>query len=158
MKIKFITEPDFFQIEGIRQIISHEHARRFAVIQLNSEVGFFALSWRSNLIDPVIKQSSSKSAIWIGIDQQVVAICLFTGRILLKLSLFTNLLELIEINSKMIVIAETEVLVFNEDFTLISNHGLPDIVVETQSVGSVLVIHFLSEQSLTLDVQKGELK
>ena len=69
MKIKTIDESEFCKLEGSRQVISHEFARKFAVVDLDNPLGCYGISWRSDLVEPSITLSHSGITIWIGVDQ-----------------------------------------------------------------------------------------
>lgn len=68
MKLISINEENFNQIEGVRQIIVHDHSWRFSRLDLG-EIGWYGLSWRSESIEPVIELSPDGSTLWIGIDE-----------------------------------------------------------------------------------------
>ncbi len=70
MKIQNIEQYKFDGIDKIRQIIVHEDARRFTLIDLGEQLGCYGLSWRSDLIEPIILLSPLQQILWIGIDQQ----------------------------------------------------------------------------------------
>ena len=46
MKIYNVSESQFNAIDGPRQLITHDHARRFAVLELRERGTPFGLSWR----------------------------------------------------------------------------------------------------------------
>jgi|GEM_PF-4992852 len=50
MKIQLIDESQFRQIKGIRQIIVHNHARKFASLDLKPEKISVALPLSSNIV------------------------------------------------------------------------------------------------------------
>jgi hypothetical protein len=72
MNLKEISEKEFESIDCVRQVIYHDNSRRFASIEINENHGRYGLSWRSDLIEPVIVDEATSSLIWIGIDQQLV--------------------------------------------------------------------------------------
>src|SRR5215475_1981206 len=106
MKIYNITESFFNEIEGIRQIIMHEHPRRFAALELDERLGIFGLGWRSDKIEPIIQKSKDGLGVWVGVDQYLVAIDLRYGRICLSLPLNTNLLQLLVEDTFVAVLTE----------------------------------------------------
>jgi hypothetical protein len=87
MKTKNIEQSKFNEIDKIRQIIVQEDARRFLLIDLGEKLGCYGLSWRSDLIEPIFVTSPSQQILWIGIDQQLAALNLNGGNILVSLPL-----------------------------------------------------------------------
>jgi hypothetical protein len=47
MTIQIIRESEFNQIEGSRRAIAHDHAHRFAVLDLGDALDCYGLSWPS---------------------------------------------------------------------------------------------------------------
>lgn len=158
MKIKTINESEFNQIEGVRQVIAHEHPHKFALLKLGDRIENYGLSWRSQLVEPIIQHSTTQNLVWIGVDQQLAAICLHSGRIALAMPLTSNILQIIMMELITAVLTENEVLLFNPNGSLRFNHGLPDIPEDISIVGTKLVIKLLEGDSLTLDPQTGTLK
>ncbi|MBD2091820.1 hypothetical protein H6F67_18410 [Microcoleus sp. FACHB-1515] len=154
--IQFVSEDVFNQIDGVRQIIAGEYSRKFAVIELEGKLGNYGLSWNSDLIEPIVKRSPDQSALWIGVDRQLAAICLRTGRVLLKLNLFTNLVNIEFADSKAAVIAETEVFTFNESATTMVSYWLPEIAIDAVFFEAKLSVKLLDGQEFILDLQTGK--
>ncbi|NJL22193.1 MAG: hypothetical protein HC895_17445 [Leptolyngbyaceae cyanobacterium SM1_3_5] len=154
--IQFVSEDVFNQIDGVRQIIADEYPRRFVIIELEGELGSYGLSWNSDLIQPIVKRSNDQSTLWIGVDRQLAAICLRTGQVLLKLNLFTNLIDIGFADSRAAAIAETEVFVFNENATMMVSYGLPEIAIDAVFLQSKLVVKLLDGQEFTIDLQTGK--
>lgn len=158
MKIQTIEKSDFAQIDGLRQVIAHDYARRFAVLDLGSPLGRYGLSWRSSLVEPIVELSPNGMAVWIGVDQQLAAICLNQGRICVSLTLNTNVLQILALGNLTIILTEDEVLLFNPDSSVRLIKGLPDLAEEISVVNTDLVIKLMEGKSLTLDSQTGTLK
>lgn len=154
--IQFVSEEVFNQLDGVRQIIADEYPRKFAVIELGGKLGSYGLSWNSDLIEPTVKRSTDQTALWIGVDRQVAVICLNTGRVLLKLNLSTNLIEMGFVDSQAAVIAETEVLVFNQNAIMRVSYSLPEIAIDAVFLESELIVKLLDGQVFTLDLQTGK--
>lgn len=155
MNIQIIDESEFNKIEGSRRAIAHPHARQFAVLNLGDALGCYGLSWRSELVEPIVELSTDKRAVWVGVDQQVTAICLSQGQIHLSLALNSNLVQILTGNKHTAVLTEDEVLLFNPDFSIRLIKGLPDLAEEIVMVKSGLEIHLMSGKSLFLDTQTG---
>ena len=156
MNIQIIGESEFKKIEASRRAIAHDHARRFAVLDLGDTLGCYGLSWRSELIEPIVEVSTDGLTVWVGVDQQVAAICLSQGQIRLSLPLNSNLVQ-IRVGDKLTaVLTEDEVLLFNPDFSIRLIKGLPDLAEEIVMVDeSGLEIRLMSGESLFLDTQTG---
>ncbi len=158
MKLQTIEKSDFAQIDGSRQVIAHDHARRFAVLDLGSPLGRYGLSWRSSLVEPIVELSPNRVAVWIGVDQQLVSICLHQGRICVSLTLNTNVLQILAMDNLTTILTEDEVLLFNPDSSIRLIKGLPGLAQEISLVNTDLVIKLMQGKSLTLDSQTGILK
>ncbi len=157
MKLRIISESDFDQFDCSRQVIADEQARAFAALDLGAKFGCYGLSWNSSLIEPELTQSAEGHFIWIGVDQQLAAISLLTGRISLALTLQTNLLQILMVDALAVVLTETEVLVFNPNCSIRFSRGLPDIADEMLIVGNKLKILLLESTTFTLDLQTGSI-
>lgn len=156
MKIHYIDEYKFQQIEGIRQIIVHDHARRFASINLDN-LGECGLSWRSDLIEPMLMLSPDNSTAWIGVDQQLVAVDLKQGRIAVALPLISSVIQILTLSDLTVVLTELEVVLFNLDGSIRCVKGLPDIGSEISVQGTSLIISLLEGDSLILNIETGRL-
>jgi hypothetical protein len=155
MKIQTIGESDFKEIDGSRQVIGDQQARKFAALDLGVSLGYYGLSWSSELVDPIVTRSPDGLTIWIGIDQQLAAIKLPTGQICVALTLSTNILQILSVDTFAAVLSETEVLLFNSDFSIRLIKGLPDLARGISIVRSGLVIQLMEGSCLTLDTQTG---
>lgn len=158
MQVQSIEKSDFIKLEGSRQVIAHDYARKFALLDLGNSLGCYGLSWRSNLVEPIIELSPDRQIIWIGVDQQLAAISLYQGRICVSLTLNTNILQIIQVDKLIAVLAEDEVLLFNLDSSIRLIKGLPSLAEEIFVENTNLVIRLLEGDSLTLDPQLGTLK
>ncbi|NET56498.1 MAG: hypothetical protein F6K47_10100 [Symploca sp. SIO2E6] len=157
MKIQPIDQSQFQQIQSIRQIIFHDHARKFASLDLDN-LETFGLSWRSDLIEPLIMLSSDHSTAWIGIDQQLVALDLKQEKISVALPLSSNIVQILIATSLTIVLTELELLLFNSDCSIRSIKGLPDIGSEILLQDTNLIVRLLEGDSLILDTETGRFK
>ena len=155
MNIQIIGESEFKKIQASRRAIAHDHARKFAVLDLGDTLGCYGLSWCSELIEPMVELSSDELAVWVGVDQQIAAICLSQGQISLSLVLNSNLVQILIADRLTAVLTEDEVLLFNPDFSIRLIKGLPDLAEEIAMVQSGLEIRLMSGESLILDTQTG---
>lgn len=156
MNIQIIGESEFKKIEASRRAIAHDYALKFAVLDLGDPLCCYGLSWRSELIEPIVEVSTDGLTVWVGVDQQVAAICLSQGQIRLSLPLNSNLVQILVGDKLTAVLTEDEVLLFNPDFSIRLIKGLPDLAEEIVMVDeSGLEIRLMSGESLFLDTQTG---
>ena len=155
LNIQIIEELEFKKIEASRRAIAHDHARKFAVLDLGDTLGCYGLSWRSELIEPIVERSADKQTVWVGVDQQVTAICLSQGQIRLSLVLNSNLVQILIGDRLTAVLTEDEVLLFNPGFSIRLIKGLPDLAEEIVLIKSGLEIRLMSGESLFLNTRTG---
>lgn len=155
MNIQIIGESEFKKIEASRRAINHDHARKFAILALGDTLGCYGLSWRSELVEPIVELSSDELAVWVGVDQQVAAIGLSQGQIRLSLALNSNLVQILVGDKLTAVLTEDEILLFNPDFSIRLIKVLPDLAEEIAMVESGLEIRLMSGGSLFVDAQTG---
>ena len=155
MNIQIIEELEFKKIEASRRAIAHDYARKFAVLDLGEILGCYGLSWRSELIEPIVEVSTDGLTVWLGVDQQVAAIYMSQGQIRLSLPLNSNLVQILVGDKLTAVLTEDEVLLFNPDFSIRLIKGLPDLAEEIAIDKSGLAIRLMSGESLFLDTQTG---
>jgi hypothetical protein len=91
MQMIDVDRATFEKLDPTRRIINADYARRFAIIRLNS-FGEYGLAWRSELIEPSITRSNSM--LWIGIDENLVALSLEQGIVSVALTLFYPLFSI----------------------------------------------------------------
>jgi len=121
------NESAFQATHPVRRIISHEHARRFAIIELNHRVGQLAVSWRSDLIQPSVVMDDNTRVIWIAVDERVAAVAC-DGQILFSMATSTPVLSLeLLSDSIIIVISESQAVVINRDCCIQAIIDFPDI-------------------------------
>ncbi len=154
MKIKNIDQSQFQQIDNIRRIIVHNLPRRFATINLDN-LGQFGINWRSDLIEPIVMFSPDKSMVWMGVDQQLVAIDLQVEKIAVTLSLSSSLVQILALSSLTVILTELEVFVFNLDNSIRCIKGLPNIGSEISIYGQDLIITLLDGEVLILNIETG---
>lgn len=154
MQLINIDRTTFEQLDPIRRIIDAPHSHRFAIVDLD-ELGKYGLGWNSTLIEPSITIVAD-SMLWIGVDENIVALELNCGRILVALPLYYPLFEILEVGSVIAIITELEVLVFNQNGSLRFTEGLPDIAASWRTEGNLLVIELLEHAILELNVETGK--
>lgn len=156
MKIETISKSEFDQIPAIRQIICHQYAQKFVRLDLGEVLGYYGLSWRSQLVELSIEYSTDKKMLWIGIDRQLVAICLESGRLSLAMPLTANLIQMAVIQKVTAVLTEDEILLFNPNGSLRFNRGLPDFPEQFSTIGNNLVIQLVEGDRFSLNLQTGQ--
>lgn len=156
MKIETISKAEFDKIPGIRQIICHEYAQTFACLDLGEVLGCYGLSWRGQLVELSIEHSHDKKLLWMGVEQQLVAICLERGRICLAMPLTGNLIQMAVIQKVTVVLTENEILLFNPNGSLRFNRGLPDFPEQFSTIGNNLVIQLMEGDRFSLNLQTGQ--
>lgn len=153
MKITDVDRTTFEKLDPTRRIIDAPHAHRFAIVHLNS-FGEYGLAWNSKLIEPSIKRSDS--LLWIGVDENIIALAIERGTILVALPLHYPLFEILEVRSAIVIITELEILVFNQNGSLRFTKGLPDIAANWSFQGDQMSIELLDQSSLLFDLQSGK--
>lgn len=154
MKLIEIDRTAFEQLDPTRQIIDAPHSHRFAIVDLG-KLGKYGLGWSSTLIEPSVT-TVADSMLWIGVDENIVALDLNHGRILVALPLYYPLFEILEVGSAIVVITELEILVFNQNGSLRFTEGLSDIASSWSVQGEQLSIELLDQSMLRLDLQSGK--
>ena len=157
MKLKSISESEFQQLDGSRQVIADEHPRRFAALDLDDIQRIYGFAWNSELIEPEIALSADGQIAWVGVDQYLTAIEIATGRIHIALKLHTNLLQILAMERITAILAETEILLFNSDFSIFLTKSFPDITEKISIEGDKLKICFLEGNSLMLSLSTGSI-
>jgi hypothetical protein len=158
MKIETISKSEFNKIPGIRQIIYHEYAQTFACLDLGELLGCYGLSWRSQLVELSIEHSDDKKMLWMGIEQQLAAICLESGRICLAMPLTANLIQMTIVREVAAVLTENEILLFNPNGSVRLNRGLPDVPEQFSAIDDNLVIEFMEGDRFSLNLQTGQFR
>ncbi|BAU10349.1 hypothetical protein LEP3755_08330 [Leptolyngbya sp. NIES-3755] len=154
MKLIEIDRTAFEQLDPTRRIIDAPHSHRFAIVDLG-KLGKYGLGWNSTLIEPSIT-TVADSMLWIGVDENIVALDLNHGRILVALPLYYPLFDIVEVGFAIVVITELEILVFNHNGSLRFTEGLSDIASSWSVQGDQMSIELLDQSTLRLDLQSGK--
>ena len=158
MKIETISKSELDKIPGIRQIICHEYAQTFACLDLGEFLGCYGLSWRSQSVELSIEHSHDRKMLWMGIEQQLVAICLQSGRICLAMPLTANLIQMAIFPKVTAVLTENEILLFNPNGSLRFKRGLPDVPEQFSALDNNLVIELMEGDRFSLNLQTGQFR
>jgi len=154
MNIQELSSNDFYSVSQSRRIITHEHPRRFAVIDPGGNCGVYGLSWRSNKIEPVIKVAAERF-LWVGVDQGLAAVDLKTGEVRLSLSLNSNLLQLLVEDDLVVALNETEAIFFNANLSIRFIKGLPDVPDSLSLNNHQATIRLIDGQHIVFNVDSG---
>ncbi len=155
MKIQPIDKSQFAQIDGSRQIIAHDHSRQFALIELGEHLGSYGISWRSDLIIPLVKKTPDEHTVWIGVDQQLAAINLQNGRIIVAMPFANYILQILTFPKVTVVLTEWQVLLFNPGGTVRLSEDLPEQAIGMSVVDENLLIQLLEGERLILNPKTG---
>lgn len=150
MKIKSISESDFYNLDPTRRIINHDHPHKFAVIELGRPLEQYGLSWRSELIEPSIALSTDRRTLWIGVDQRLAAIDLQQGNICVAMPLTTPIFQILIADNFTAILSELEVLLFRSDRSLTCFQALPDLASKISVLGTDFLISMFDNTSFVL--------
>jgi hypothetical protein len=153
MNFQEISEKEFESIDCVRRVIYHDNSRRFAFIEIDNNYGKYGLSWCSDLIEPVIIDEPKNSLIWIGIDQQLVAISRLRGNVILSLQLTSNLIDILNSDSITAVLTESELFIFNFDGSLHQIKALPEIGSGLSVVDDTLFVDLIDGEVLSVNLK-----
>jgi hypothetical protein len=111
-----ISMAEFYSWQPTLKLIVHDHARRFAAVELSDSRQAFAISWRSDTIEPVL-ETGSEGETWLGVDQRAACVS-SDGRIVASLGLASPLLDIKCFAKCAAVLCENEAVVFNRDYSI----------------------------------------
>jgi hypothetical protein len=157
MKIKTISQSFFHKIDPVRVVITHDHPQKFAVLDLGEPLGFYGLSWRSELIEPIMELSTDRRTLWIGVDQRLAAIDMQKGNICIAMSLTTPIFQILIVDNFTAILTELEVLLFSSNRSLTCFQILPDLSSKISVSGSEFVISMFNNTQFIL-TRSGVLK
>ena len=145
--VEAISSAEFDAWPPSLQLIVHDHARRFGRISLEGSPQEFALPWRSDSIEPIIRIAQSDA--WLGVDQRAACVDGW-GRIAVSIGLASHIQDISSFRGGVALVCETEVVLFNSDYSIRTIHGLRAIpsnvaerdgkLVVTSTDGSVEVV------------------
>lgn len=155
MKLTNINKLEFDRLEGVRKIIVHDYAQRFASLDLGNSLGIYGMSWTSVSLDPIIIVSEEQNIVWLGVDRQVAAIALETGRILMSLPLNINIVQIQAIGQITAVLTEEEIFLFNPGCSLRLHEDLPDQGIALLQKDENIMIQMLEGETLIINPMTG---
>lgn len=151
-EIKHITKSEFEATAPARRLFAHDYPRRFAAIDFGEEIGTFALSWRSDSIEPQIGASDDGRVVWVGVDQYVAAIDVWRSQVVVSMPLGSNLLHLIVKGDTAAALTDDGALLFGSDFKLLKSESLPDLPESASLEDGVLSIQLMDGNSIRLHI------
>ncbi len=155
--LKSVESSEFYQLEPVRQVITHEGMRRFAIATLK-DFGNYGLGWPSDLVEPSLIFDADTSMLWLGVDERVVALNVQTGRVEVSLKLDSVLFDILWVDGAIAIVCELEVLAFNASGSLRFVQPLPDVVSGAIAKEKQLILETLESQTFELNIQQGELR
>jgi hypothetical protein len=143
-----ISEDAFNSLAENQRIFSHDHARRYAVLHLDGP-GALAISWRSDLIEPCLLEDSGD--FWIGVDERVACVSP-GGQILLLMEIQTPILALEKWSGGVVVVSQTQAIVFHRDGTVRSVIEFPDLVQDFKLEKDDLTVDFFEQKGMVFSL------
>jgi hypothetical protein len=142
-----ISEIEFLSADPIFRVIVHDYPRKFGALRLPDISHVLTLSWRSDLIEPIIEIDSS--LVWIGVDQRIVCVSPL-GNILFSMGLDSFILQIKHFQVCTVALCETHLIAINHDsYTLRRICHLRDIPVSVEIKDNELLVKYISgEQEL----------
>ena len=143
-----MTESEFLSTSASRRLFTHEHARRFAVVTPCQSNDRFAMSWRSDLIEPSVVVDEANHTTWIAVDERIAGIKA-NGQIIFSITTHTPILSLQKFSAGIVVISEAQAIVINCDCSIRSIHEFPDIVQDFHLEDDALTVMFTDANPMT---------
>lgn len=148
MHYSFISQECFDQREASQMVIVHDHARKYAAVQLPDCVKGVVISWRSDSVNPVLL-AGMQSDIWIGIDQRVVSIT-HQGQTKFSIGLASHFLKFYNLEDCMGILCETELVLVNGDYSIRNIHGLTNIPDSLVRRDSKLIVKLINGNEMVI--------
>jgi hypothetical protein len=122
--LSIISKNEFENADPLCILISHKDSRTFGRLEVPPYKYF--LSWQSNRVDPVVKLLDNGNYLFIGIDQEVVALDTKTARIKFKIGTVSLFKDVREVENTLKIECESSEIYLNA-----SNLSLKKIVLIT---------------------------
>jgi hypothetical protein len=157
MNVQLLDRLQFQSIHSIRRVIVHDNPQKFASIAVGqlSPVG---ISWRSELVEPIVVCTMDDSIAWLGVDQQVVALDLNADRVAIALSLSSNLVQIVTAPLFTVILTELDIFIFNADRSMRCFKGLPDVAIQLSLEGSTAIVQLVDGNSIAVNIETGVIK
>lgn len=124
---KTLTKDEFDDYETNLRLFTHEHARRYACLELPDSERTFAFSWRSDMIEPSVVVDESGNTIWVGVDDRLASVS-SDGQIRFSLALSSQLLTVELKGGKAVAVCELQAIVVSEGGSINEIIDFPDAV------------------------------
>lgn len=147
-----VDKPLFDALEPSRKIICQDLARRFAYLTLTEQGEPYGLSWPSETIEPVLKESLDGSVVWVAVDERIAAIDAINGNICLSMGSFSFVLDIVPFENMTAVLTQLHLILFNNDFSLRSNNYLPDYPEELSLSGNIATLRLIDKSFVCFNV------
>jgi hypothetical protein len=144
-----ISEQEFLSSDPIFRIIVHDNARKYSSFKPPQASHTFTMSWRSELVDPVVEINSS--SIWIGVDQRIVCASPL-GSILFSMGLDGVILEIKHFPQFTVALCDTHLIAINTDYTLRVLVHLKDLPDSLEMIKGELIIKYVSGEQEVISV------
>lgn len=126
MEVNNIDEEKYDSLQLDELFLKDEYSRRFGIIQNNEKK--VKLSWRSDIIDPLICKAGSKYNA-IGVDNDFILLDVSTLKTIIKLKLNWNLIEILSTEKIIYIVSEQDVLAISlESLGILKSEMLPDAI------------------------------
>lgn len=146
--VKLISAQEFDRWQPALKVIIHDHPRKFASLKLADAADEVALSWRSELVEPVVLHDGL-ALVWVGVDQRVICITR-QGVTLFSVGLGSSLLDIKRFPEFVAVLCDVEVLTVNLDYSIRCIYSLGDVPSMFELVDGELVVTFVDGATKTL--------
>lgn len=143
-----ISAQEFEAWNPALKVMVHDHPRRFASLKLGVGIEEVAISWRSDLIEPVVL-FDELSHVWVGVDQRVICITL-QGVIMFSIGLGSLLLDIKRFPELIVILCDAEVITVNLDYSIRAMYRLNDIPSTIEMINGILIITFADGGTQTM--------
>jgi hypothetical protein len=123
-----ISEDEYMGGDPLFRVIVHDHPRSFGSFLPKSASHPLTLSWRSDLVQPLIVPDPQREAVWIAVDQRIVCLAA-QGNILFSMGLSSPILQLLLFPSCAVGLCESQAFAINPDYSIrriVNLRELPD--------------------------------
>jgi hypothetical protein len=153
MRLKEISREEFNSLLDSKKLLCNEEfPRKFAFLQTESNATLLALCWQSELVKPQIINNDQSSLFWFGVDQQLLAINKLNGKIILALTLPTNVCDLLIVKDSIVLRTESELYSFSLSGTIQMIYNFPEISESIEVNSNAVKVTLIDGQILSLNV------
>jgi hypothetical protein len=148
--IKEIAENDFYNSKNPLLFESDGLNRKFALIS-NNDVHYI-IGWQSDLVNPKVFELT-RCDTSIGIDLNFAIIDFCQNKVLAKMELAFNFIDIVKVKNRLFLITELEVLELEaENYSVINTFLLPDIIEEIIVTEDIIKLRCADGKDVRLDV------